>query len=200
MTGEQRMNVQQAPFPVELEELVRHLRYRRDRGWRVWLESDYVRDPADTHAGESRGLTLLVLRVGPNSYNPDEIMKVIHPFPVPPATFNRESWMRWLFDRLGDVDTHERMEDFALEVTVADQHGCEARSLERPLAPVHAPGFNPYMLTAVPVTETSRATSFRGEVKRRAPARAFLGEKPCQDPGCECHDQLGGIREADHSH
>jgi hypothetical protein len=185
--SEGKMNIQQAPFPVELEELVRHLRYRRDGGWRVWLESDYVRDPADAHAGESRGLTLLVLRVGPNSYNPDEIMKVIHPFPVPPATYNRESWMRWLFDRLGDVDTHERMEDFALEVTVSDQHGCEARSLERPLAPNHGPGWDPYIVTYV-ATDTDRRTSFQGEVKRRSPHRAFLGENPCGDPDCECHD------------
>jgi hypothetical protein len=25
-------------------------------------------------------------------------------------------------------------------------------------------------------------------VPRRAPHRAFLGEKPCGDPDCECHD------------
>jgi hypothetical protein len=26
------------------------------------------------------------------------------------------------------------------------------------------------------------------DMTRRAPARAFLGEKPCSDPSCECHD------------
>jgi hypothetical protein len=122
------------------------------------------------------------------------MLRVNHNFPVPPATYNRESWMRWLFDRLGDVDTHERMEDFtfatAVEVRPATgkRDADVAEVLERPFGPVHAPGFDPYMITAVPVTDTERATSFRGEVKRRAPARAFLGEEQCADPRCECHD------------
>jgi hypothetical protein len=65
--------------------------------------------------------------------------------------------MRWLFDRLGDVDTHERMEDFAL-IPVGSDGGDLA---ERPYAPVHKPGYDPYMLTVVTTAE-DRDTDFRG--------------------------------------
>jgi hypothetical protein len=161
MTSRQMSQV--APYPAELAELVASLRYRRDRGWEVCLADDLQRDKPSVHGGESRGLTLVVVRQGPNSYRPEQVMRVAHYFAVPPATYNRASWMRWLFDRLGDVDTHERMEDFALEVTVADQHGCEARSLERPYAPNHGPGWDPYLIT-VERTEIDRRTSFRGDL------------------------------------
>lgn len=157
----QDLMTQVAPYPHELADLVDKLRYRRHMGWKVRLEDDWVRDPADTHAGESRGLTLIVTRNGPNSYKPEQSMKVAHAFAVPPATYNRESWMEWLFARLADVDTHERMEDFAFVPLHATPEG---ERLERPKAPVHAPGFDPYMVTAVPVTDEARRTSFRGEV------------------------------------
>ena len=65
--------------------------------------------------------------------------------------------MKWLFDRLGDVDTHERMEDFA----IADSPGSEHKV--RPYKPVHKPGWDPYLLTVLG-TETDRRTSFRGEL------------------------------------
>lgn len=213
---------QAAPFPHELAGLVSALRYREHLGWRVTLVPDLVRDPATTHAGESRGLTLVVTRCGPDTYHPvnvelrarelldaidkdqpvaepasqlraavDALLPVNHYFPVPPATYNRESWTRWLFDRLGDVDTHERMEDFALvafpepddkcecgcKATLHDGRystcsGCQAAShrfqakdpgLTRPLAPNHGPGWNPYLVTVLG-TEEDRRTSFTGKV------------------------------------
>ncbi len=155
---------QLAPYPWTLDTLVKNLRYRRDRGWKVWLEPDTVRDPLSTHSGESRGLTLIVQRCGPNSYNPAEEMKVNHYFPVPAATYNEESWMRWLFDRLGDVDTHERMEDFLFRPDVASTPpGGEEPMLERPYAPVHKPGWDPYLVTVLS-TDVDRRTSFRGTV------------------------------------
>lgn len=155
---------QVAPYPRELADLVSTLRYRRDRGWEVTL-ADCVRDPADTHGGESRGLTLIVIRKGPNSYNPAEVMKVAHYFPVPPATYNRQSWMRWLFDCLGKVDDHERMEDFAFAVdhNIAPDGGTD-EALIRPYRPNHGPGWDPYLLTVLG-TEADRRTSFRGELK-----------------------------------
>lgn len=146
---------QVAPYPDTLAALVTRLRYRPHLGWKVWLSDDEIRDSADTHAGESRGLTLVVQRYGPNTYKPDQYMKVNHYFPVPPATYNEQSWARWLFDRLGDVDTHERMEDFVL--------ACEddPAAVVRPYAPVHAPGWDPYLMTAERTAE-DRRTSFLG--------------------------------------
>jgi hypothetical protein len=132
---------QTAPYPVPLQELVEQLSYRADRGWRVWL-SDMERDPG------SKGLTLVVQRCGPDSYQPENIIAVNHYFPVPPATFDRRSWQRWLFDRLGDVDTHERMEDFVVDG-------------QRPYAPAHGPGNSPYLVLEYG-TDVDRRTSFRG--------------------------------------
>jgi hypothetical protein len=151
---------QTAPYPAELAAVVTTLRYRQHLGWRVWLEDDLQRDKPGRHSGESRGLTLIVQRRGPNTYDPDEPMVVNHYFAVPAATYNRQSWMRWLFDRLGDVDTHERMEDFAFE----DGSPAAGRDgLTRPLAPCHGPGWDPYLIT-VERTEVDRRMSFRGEL------------------------------------
>lgn len=140
---------QTAPFPVELKELVDACEYRP--GWLVLLR-DEVRDPSDTHAGETRGLTLSIITETINSYPPHQPMRVRHLFAVPAATYNRESWQRWLFDRFLDVERHECMEFF----TVAG---------EKPYAPNHGPGWDPYLITAVQTTDVDRRTSFRGEVK-----------------------------------
>jgi hypothetical protein len=194
---------QTAPYPQALADLVDALRYRQHLGWLVRLEDDLQRDKPGRHSGESRGLTLVVQRCGPDTYHPvnialsarelltalaegqpvtelaaqlgdelDALRPIDHYFAVPPATFNSQSWMKWLFDRLGDVDTHERMEDFTFADPAVCDHdrlvpsrpcrACQER-LTRPLAPVHGPGWDPYLLT-VERTETDRRTSFRGVV------------------------------------
>lgn len=152
-----RQMQQTAPYPDELACLVECLCYRRHLGWSVWLEDDCVRDPASTHRGESRGLTLVVQRCGPNTYHPEHMMTVNHYFPVPPASYKLASWQRWLFDRLGDVDTHERMEDFA----VADHPG--SANMTRPYKPNHGPGEDPYRVCEF-TTDEARRTSFRGDL------------------------------------
>jgi hypothetical protein len=141
---------QVAPYPAALAALVRDLRYREQQGWRVWLDNDCQRDKPGRHAGESRGMTLIVQRCGPDSYHPDQVIAVSHFFPVPAATYDERSWRRWLFDRLGDVDTHERMEDFVI-------------SGERPYAPSHGPGNDPYLVRELSTRE-DRRTSFRGDL------------------------------------
>jgi hypothetical protein len=141
---------QVAPYPGVLASLVDRLSYRKHMGWRVWLEDDLQRDKPGRHAGESRGMTLIVQRCGPDTYDHDHLMAVNHYFPVPPATYDERSWRRWLFDRLGDVDTHERMEDFVIDG-------------ERPYAPSHGPGNNPYMIREAG-TDIDRRTRFTGEL------------------------------------
>src|ERR1700691_5477047 len=150
---------QVAPYPVELATLVRELRFRRHLGWDAWLDDDCQRDKPGRHTGESRGLTLVIQRCDPDTYNHDKIIAVSHYFAVPPSTFNRQSWMWWLFKRLGSVDQHERMEDFVLERAGEDGETIT----ERPLAPCHGPGWDPYLIT-IERTETDRRTRFTGDL------------------------------------
>ena len=77
---------QVAPYPEILAGLVRKLSYREHMGWRVWLEDDLQRDKPGRHSGESRGMTLVVQRCGPDTYDHDRIMAVSHYFIVPAAT------------------------------------------------------------------------------------------------------------------
>jgi hypothetical protein len=77
-------------------------------------------------------------------------MRVRHMFPVPPATYNRASWLRWLFECFSKVELHECMEFFTIDG-------------EKPFAPNHGPGWDPYLVTQL-ATDLDRRTSFRGEV------------------------------------
>lgn len=147
--SESRQMTQAAPYPEILADLVKRLSYREHMGWRVWLEDDCQRDKPGRHSGESRGMTLIVQRRGPDTYDHGSIMIVNHYFPVPPATFGEQSWMRWLFDTLGKVDDHERMEDFVV-------------AGERPYAPVHKPGADPYIVHELS-TWADVDTDFRGQ-------------------------------------
>jgi hypothetical protein len=141
---------QVAPYPQALAGLVAKLAYRRNLGWEVRLEDDLQRDKPGRHSGEARGMTLVVTRCGADTYNPERIIAVNHYFIVPAATYDMRSWRRWLFDRLGDVDTHERMEDFVI-------------GGERPFAPSHGPGNDPYLVRELG-SDIDRRTSFRGEL------------------------------------
>lgn len=152
---------QEAPYPQALSDLVKALRYKP--GWRVYLTSvDYDRGQG------SRGLTLIVNITGPDSYHPERDVSVNHLFPVPPAAYDKRSWRRWLFDRLGDVDTHERCEWFQVRTPVAGelqyrgQDGEMHELVDRPYAPSHGPGNDPYLVREVG-TDLDRRTSFRGE-------------------------------------
>ena len=135
---------QVAPDPEILFELVDNLSYRP--GWTFSLE--------DVDRGQgSEGLTLDIVTLGYNSYHPDrgQTYRVHHYMPVAPAAFDRRSWQRWLFEQLLLVERHEAMEFFAIDG-------------ERPFAPHHGPGNDPYIVFEHGSDEDVR-TSFRGEVK-----------------------------------
>lgn len=161
MTPEQ--NIQVAPYPHELADLVERCRYRAHEGWQVNLIDDCPRDkdPAGNVIGH--GLTLAVLTKGYNTYQPENgpSYRVYHYFIVPSATYNRASWQRWLFDQLCQVELHEAMENFVIEGE-PDEPGGPA-PLYRPLAPLHGPGESPYVVHEY-ATDVQRRTRFTGEV------------------------------------
>lgn len=134
------VNENKAPFPDELAEIVEQLAYRP--AWRFSLK--------DLDRGQgSEGLTFIVVTEQFDTYNPEREMRVRHMFPVPPAAFNRESWLRWVLDRLVEIETHE-----ACEFMVVDG--------KRPFAPNHGPGWDPYSIRELNTQEAAE-TSFRGK-------------------------------------
>lgn len=132
------------PFPDELADLVSKCEYRPE--WEVSLEE------VDRGQG-SVGLTLVIVSQGYDSYHPDrgETYRVAHYMPVPPAAFDRRSWQRWLLDQFLLVERHEACEFFQIDG-------------ERPYAPHHGPGNDPYIIFDHGTDEDAR-TSFRGDVK-----------------------------------
>lgn len=145
---------QEAPYPVELAELVENFHYRP--GWWCSL-SHMVREHVDPNDDKSEplvaGLTLDIVTRGYNSYHPDRGQNygVHHYMIVPAATYNRESWQRWLLEQHLLVERHEACEFF-----VVDE--------EHPFAPNHGPGNDPYRVVEY-VSDEARRTSFRGIVK-----------------------------------
>lgn len=133
---------QAAPYPAALAALVEQCSYRP--GWQIALR--------DMDRGQkSVGLTLVITTDTVNSYDHGKPMFVNHLFIVPAASYDERSWQRWLFDRFVDVETHEAMEFFTIDG-------------DKPYAPSHGPGNDPYLIREVG-TDLDRRTSFRGEVK-----------------------------------
>lgn len=142
--------VQTAPYPQALAELVEQVSYRP--GWSFVL-GDVERDKDHEGNVVGKGLTLCIYTLGYDTYHPDkgETYRVVHYFPVPPATYDPRSWRRWLFECVLKVEQHECAEFFQ----VGDS---------RPYAPSHGPGNDPYMIREVG-TALDQQTSFRGDIK-----------------------------------
>jgi hypothetical protein len=144
-----------APFPEILKDLVDKATYRH--GWTFRLD-DVQRDK-DHGRGSAGGLTLIIETATANSYDPRTCdlcdspvtyYHVSHYFIVPAATYDQRSWRRWLFERVRDVESHEACEFFQI-------------AGERPFAPSHGPGNDPYLIRELGTDEDQR-TSFRGDL------------------------------------
>jgi hypothetical protein len=146
-----KSNNQTAPYPQVLADLVQRVSYKANENWAVWLEDDLQRDKPGRHTGESRGLTLIIQRCGPDTYHPERVIVVNHYFAVPPATYDERSWTWWLFNTcFRNVEDHERMENFKVDGKVV-------------FPPAHGPGNDPYMVLHYG-DDIDRRTSFRGDV------------------------------------
>ena len=140
--SDREINQQDAPFPDDLEDIVESLSYRP--GWEFGL--------TDIDRGQgSHGLTLEIYSLGYDTHHPErgEKYRVVHCFPVPPAAYNRQSWLRWVLDRLIEVETHECCEFLRVDG-------------KQPFPPNHGPGWDPYQVREVNRVEDAEVT-FRGE-------------------------------------
>lgn len=147
---------QTAPDPELLFDLVSKLTYRP--GWTFDIE-DLERDQ-DHGRGVAGGLTLIITTRTSNSYHPSICescrsvvtdYRVHHYFIVPAATYDQRSWQRWLLDQVIRVESHEACEFFEVDG-------------DRPYAPHHGPGNDPYIIFEQG-SSTDARTSFRGDVK-----------------------------------
>lgn len=127
-----------APFPTMLQNLVSRLKYRE---WRFDLVE---------HDGS---LCIDVLTKGIDSYNPDDDnYRVHHYMQVPPASYNEQSWRRWLFNQILLIERHEACEFFKIDG-------------KRPYAPHHGPGNDPYTVFERG-TDVEARTMYTGEVRK----------------------------------
>lgn len=132
---------QTAPYPEALAQLVNGLQYKP--GWTFFM--------SDIDRGQgSKGLTLKIYIVAPNTYHPEQEISVVHYMIVPSASYNEQSWRRWLFEQILLVEQHEAAEFFQIDGV-------------RPFAPMHGPGNSPYLVVEY-ADEVQRRTSFRGDV------------------------------------
>lgn len=140
---------QEAPFPEELEALVRGWKYKA--GWGCRLYEDYDRGQ------DSKGLTLIITTKTQDSYHPDEEKRVAHLFIVPAAAYDKRSWQRWLLDQHLLIESHEACEFFEVDGV-------------KPYAPSHGHGQDPYMIRELGTEEDVRM-SFRNTVNPDSRAR-----------------------------
>jgi hypothetical protein len=121
-----------------LADVVKNVSYKD--GWRFSL--DYINRPTEQFAG-SHGLTLRIYAEVPNSVKPGEMTYVEHWLAVPPTSWQRDTWVRWVLDQIILVETHEAMEFYTVDGV-------------KPYFPAHGPGRDPYEIALAP-----------SEVKRR---------------------------------
>jgi hypothetical protein len=122
-----------------LRELVAAITYKP--GWLVYLE-DTSRHTEDG----SGGLALMVVSDTEDSLHFDQRMRVRHEFLVPRASYNRDTWAAWVFDRIRDVETHEAGEFFRIDGV-------------REFAPHHGNGEDPYRVWHVSDWATASKSS-----------------------------------------
>ena len=123
--------------PPHLAELVRQIEYKP--GWQFGL-TNQVEDDG------SGGLQFYIISDTENSFDFKRRIRVRHAFLVPPASYNRDVWAAWIFDRIRDVETHEAGEFFRIDGV-------------REFAPHHSNGEDPYRVWHVSDWATAAKSS-----------------------------------------
>lgn len=109
-------------IPEHLQELVSAIKYKPF--WTAYLAQEWDTDG-------SGGLQLCIVSDTENSFDFSKRVRVRHSFLVPNASYSRNEWAAWIFDRYRDVETHEAAEFFRIDGV-------------REFAPHHGNGENPY--------------------------------------------------------
>lgn len=107
-----------------LKELVPLLSYKPN--WKLYLDFETSIDGAG-------GWHFFVISSTEDSLDPNAAMRVRHGFLVPAASYNRDTWAAWLFNRVRDVEVHEAGEFFRIDNL-------------REFAPHHSNGEDPYLV------------------------------------------------------
>lgn len=78
-----------------------------------------------------------------DTFNPPNMRHTRHEFVVPMATYNKDTWIRWVFDAILAIETHETCEWFLVNG-------------ERIYSPHHGNGEDPYKMwfTSYPEKKT----------------------------------------------
>lgn len=110
----------------KLQEALDSIEYKREppptgRAGRFRL----VRDDENNYA------RLNIYSYNVNTYAPDEMRHTRHEFVVPLATYNKQAWIRWVFDQIVGIELHETCEFFFVDG-------------KRVYAPHHGNGWDPY--------------------------------------------------------
>ena len=183
-----RIIAQTFPFPTELDDAVKELRYVP--GWKFTLDHE------DRGQG-CTGLTLSIYPDKPDAYNLTSHVRTRFLYPVPAAAFNRESWEEWLWARIAETEDHERAEWFRFAPLERDEDG-ETETERRPFKPAHADGWDPGVVRSV-VSESVVNTPNAGRLVKvpcsQCPHHheSGMGEhftaewvNPCPVIGCVC--------------
>jgi hypothetical protein len=85
-------------------------------------------------------------------------------FPVPEATYNMKSWRRWVFECCRKVEDHELGEWFIVDG-------------ERPFAPLHGPGCDPYPVRELETEEEADTDQAGVVLPDHRKARQHVGMK-----------------------
>jgi len=124
-------------MPPHLAGLVQAIAYKP--GWEFSLRDEVEPDG-------SGGLTLDIVSESEDSFDFIRVIRVRHSFLIPPASYNRDVWAAWLFDRVRDVETHEAGEFFRIDGV-------------REFAPHHSNGEDPYRVWHVSDWATAAKSS-----------------------------------------
>lgn len=132
-------------------------------GWQFCLDDD-----------PEEGLRLRIVdTLCVDAYDPQhKSFPLAHYFPVPTATYNEKSWRRWVFECCRGVENHELGEWVRWED-------------ERPFAPLHGPGENPYVVHEFRDDEDRRTTQDGSMREVVLQTRNIHGEVKTEDQGHE---------------